>query len=211
MLACTTRGGQAPKPAPAPAQKPITPQPRQSPKFTDSYDQWQDRVVRDILNVTLDVSPFLFPCHPCQAPRVDRGIRVKVETAQASNWSTVYLKDVAQELDEEEPCTFIRMFLRRVRDTDSRRTARNGSPFAPAPAPHRPRRSPPPRPPVALAFQHERRRLRNGNRPRLAPRQRNRVRVPRRVLEKGEGRAVQSRREKGDEVSYLRALMADIY
>ncbi|GAA5956492.1 hypothetical protein JCM8115_000586 [Rhodotorula mucilaginosa] len=72
----------APKFAPAPAQKPITPQPRQPPKFTDSYDQWQDRVVRDILDVTLDV-----------------------EAAQASNWSTVYLKDVAQELDEEEPST----------------------------------------------------------------------------------------------------------
>lgn len=54
-------GGQAPKFAPAPAQKPITPQPRQPPKFTDSYDQWQDRVVRDILDVTLDVSPPLLP------------------------------------------------------------------------------------------------------------------------------------------------------
>ncbi|GAA5985530.1 hypothetical protein JCM10908_007012 [Rhodotorula pacifica] len=69
-----------PVPPAVPAQKPLTPQPRQAQRFTDSYEQWQDRVVRDILKVTLDV-----------------------DTAQASNWSTVYLKDVAQELDEEEP------------------------------------------------------------------------------------------------------------
>ncbi|POY75438.1 hypothetical protein BMF94_1509 [Rhodotorula taiwanensis] len=73
---------QAPRPAPPPAQKPLTPQPRQPAKFADSYDQWQSRVVADILNVTLDV-----------------------DAARGSNWSIVYLKDVANELDEEEPPT----------------------------------------------------------------------------------------------------------
>lgn len=36
--------------------------------------------------------------------KLTASVASQVETAQASNWAVVYLKDVAQELDEEEPC-----------------------------------------------------------------------------------------------------------
>ncbi|GAA5952757.1 hypothetical protein JCM3765_002266 [Sporobolomyces pararoseus] len=51
-----------------------------SGKFADSFDKWQAITVGNILNVTLDV-----------------------EQATRSNWQTVYLKEVAEELLAEEP------------------------------------------------------------------------------------------------------------
>ncbi|BGP43552.1 Ubiquitin conjugation factor E4 [Rhodotorula kratochvilovae] len=72
-----------PKPAPqqpAPSKQPRTTTPAQPQRFTDSFDHWQDTAIATILNVTLSA-----------------------DAAQAANWSVVYLKDVAQELDEEEP------------------------------------------------------------------------------------------------------------
>ncbi|GAA5900931.1 hypothetical protein JCM8208_007568 [Rhodotorula glutinis] len=75
---------QPPKPVvqqPAPAKQPRTATaPPQPQRFAESFDQWQDKAISTILNVTLSS-----------------------EVAQAYNWATVYLKDVAQELDEEEP------------------------------------------------------------------------------------------------------------
>ncbi|TNY19299.1 ubiquitin elongating factor core-domain-containing protein [Rhodotorula diobovata] len=74
---------QPPKPAAeqaTPARQPRTATPQQPQRFTDSFDQWQDRAIATILNVTLSA-----------------------DVAQSSNWATVYLKDVAQELDDEEP------------------------------------------------------------------------------------------------------------
>ncbi|GJN94371.1 hypothetical protein Rhopal_007450-T1 [Rhodotorula paludigena] len=65
---------------PAPPKQPRTATPQQSQRFTDSFEQWEDAAISRVLNVTLDVA-----------------------AAESSNWSLVYLKDVALELDEEEP------------------------------------------------------------------------------------------------------------
>ncbi|GAA6057987.1 hypothetical protein JCM3770_004600 [Rhodotorula araucariae] len=74
-----------PTPAPAPQQPAASKQPRttvpaQPQRFADSFDHWQDTAIAAILNITLSA-----------------------DAAQASNWSVVYLKDVAQELAEEDP------------------------------------------------------------------------------------------------------------
>ncbi|BGP03526.1 E4 ubiquitin-protein ligase UFD2 [Rhodotorula toruloides] len=73
------------KPAPsavpaAKAPRIATPQQSQPLRFTDSFEEWQHGCIGRTLNVTLDVA-----------------------AAEASSWSVVYLKDVAVELDEEDP------------------------------------------------------------------------------------------------------------
>ncbi|BGO95650.1 Ubiquitin conjugation factor E4 [Rhodotorula toruloides] len=66
--------------APAKVPRIATPQQSQPLRFTESFEEWQHGSIGRILNVTLDVA-----------------------AAEASSWSVVYLKDVAVELDEEEP------------------------------------------------------------------------------------------------------------
>ncbi|GAA5865602.1 hypothetical protein JCM8547_007662 [Rhodosporidiobolus lusitaniae] len=80
-----------PKPAPPPPPSSAAPTPIQiakkpaatpaaSARFAEPYEQWEHEVVGRILEVTLDA-----------------------ETAEKSNWSVVFLKDVADELVEEDP------------------------------------------------------------------------------------------------------------
>ncbi|GAA6034754.1 hypothetical protein JCM8097_001153 [Rhodosporidiobolus ruineniae] len=73
----TTRTASA-SPAQPPAKKPA-PAPAQN-RFVETFEQWDHEATGRILGVTLEV-----------------------DTAQRSNWSIVYLKDVASDLVEEEP------------------------------------------------------------------------------------------------------------
>ncbi|KAI5478750.1 ubiquitin conjugation factor E4 B [Pseudohyphozyma bogoriensis] len=78
----------APKPQPSPAPaKPITIHPAgTSTKFSESFEQWEDAVIERVLGVTLNA-----------------------RRAESANWSLTLLKEVADELLQEDPASTLKL------------------------------------------------------------------------------------------------------